>query len=411
LSLTANHKSSNPPRTLVALGNTADIRTWSNIPYFLFKAANPIGFLTNTVDTTHPHYRYRSLAYTLLSPFRLEGPGGYQLSRDWSRRMWERIPESLRGGEFLSHFQLFPPLELARQSGARHSFYCDATYKQLLSARWPHMARNVCGARTVADAFARERELYQSARFFIGMARATVQSAINDYGVDPRMAFVVRAGANLDESIVNSYLARRGPSWREAGEPFSQERPARLGFIGRDHGRKGLPRLIEAAEILHSRGRAVRVTVIGNCPEQFQSHPQVEWRGVIQKTTHMLEFIEAIDTFAIGCLPSYSEPLGISTLEALRLGIPVMGTNVGGIPDCVPDDAGFLLPVDITGEGIASAIESNVFNPDQYDRLQRAAKTHMNSVTWAGAVEKLVRIWQGVAHNCLVPSPGTPGEG
>ncbi|HWE03808.1 MAG TPA: glycosyltransferase family 4 protein [Tepidisphaeraceae bacterium] len=383
-------------RTLVANGDSADIRTWSNIPYFLFNAAKPADFLSDTVDTSDPWFRYRSLLYSLKSPLRLELPGGYQLSADWSRRMWERIPQSLRGGEFISHFQLFPPLHLAERSGSRHSFYCDATLTQLFSAKWPRMPRMICGARTLADAMARERELYHSSRFFIGMARATVQSAINDYGVDPRKAYVVRAGANLDESIVQSFLARRGASWRETGEPFSRERPARLGFIGRDYERKGLPRLIEAAQILHSRGRPVRVTIIGNCPEQFRAYPNVEWRGFIQKATHMRELIEAIDTFAIGCLPSYAEPLGISTLEAIRLGVPVMGTHVGGIPDCVPADAGFILPADVSGEGIADAIETNVFDAGRYDELQRGAVSRMNEVTWARTVEQLIRIWETV---------------
>jgi glycosyltransferase involved in cell wall biosynthesis len=214
--------------------------------------------------------------------------------------------------------------------------------------------------------------------------------------MDRSRTFVVRPGANLDEESVRVFLARRGPSWRERHRPFTPEHPARLGFIGRDWERKGLPRLVGAAEILHHRGRPIRVTVIGHCPEHLQRHPQVEALGLLSKSTEMPRFLEAVDRFALGCLPSYYEPLGISTLEALRLGVPVLGADVGGIPDCVPPGAGFLVPVDATAEDIADAVEHHVLDPDRYAGLVRGAVAESENVTWEKTVEKLARVWAGL---------------
>ncbi|HTL28936.1 MAG TPA: glycosyltransferase family 4 protein [Tepidisphaeraceae bacterium] len=390
-------------RGLACLGNAADIRTWSNIPYFFFKAAAKIGFLTHALDLMPENYSKRRLRWNLLAPLRLQKPGGYQYSRSNIERMWQRVPEEVRAGEIISHFQLFPPLNRARQSGLIHSFYCDATLKQL----YPPGQQYGIDPRFMAEMFRRERELYEHAKFFIGMATETARSAIEDYGVNPAKVFVVRPGANIDEDVVREYLATRGESWRSRGEPFTDKHPARLGFIGMDWKRKGLERLVEAAKILHARGRSVRVAIIGDCPQCLRDEPVAEWLGVISKATQMREFVSAIDTFALGCLPSYSEPLGISTLECLRLGVPVMGTRVGGIPDCVPQTGGFLVPGNVNADDLADAIDARVFDPAIYRAMVQGAIEEMNRVSWDATARRFIELWRPAPTNGFSELPNS----
>jgi glycosyltransferase involved in cell wall biosynthesis len=377
------------PRSLAVLGNAADIRTWSNIPYFFFKAASKVGFLTHALDLMPPNYRRDRMRWSMLAPLRLQRPGGYQYSRQNLEAMWQCVPEELRGGEIISHYQIFPPLNRARRGGLMHSFYCDATLKQL----YPPGQKTGIDRRFMQDVFRRERELYEHARFFIAMAKETARVVIEEYGINPAKVHIVRPGANIDEDVVREHLTARGQSWQSRGEPFTDKTPARLGFIGMDWRRKGLERLVQAAKILASRGRPVRVSIIGDCPNHLRNEPVVEWLGIISKATHMREFVSAIDTFALGCLPSYAEPLGISTLECLRLGVPVMGTRVGGIPDCVPKEGGFLVEPDSTAEQIANAIDARVFDGSVYRQLVRGAIAEMDHVSWGATAGRFVEIW------------------
>jgi glycosyltransferase involved in cell wall biosynthesis len=382
--------SSTTTRSLAVLGDASDIRTWSNIPYFFFKAASKIGFLTHALDLMPPKYRQQRMRWSMLRPLRLQRPGGYQYSRENVEAMWACVPEELRSGEIISHFQIFPPLDRARREGLRHSFYCDATLKQL----YPPGQKYGIDPRFMREVFRRERELYEHARFFIAMATETARVAIEEYGINSAKVHVVRPGANIDEEVVREYLASRGESWRNSIGHFTAENPARLGFIGMDWRRKGLERLVDAATILKSRGRAVRVTIIGDCPEHLRANPVVEYRGVISKATQMREFVTAIDTFALGCLPSYAEPLGISTLECLRLGVPVMGTRVGGIPDCVPDAGGFLVGNDATPQQIADAMDARVFDASAYRTMVNGAFAEMGQVSWHLTAERFANIWR-----------------
>lgn len=406
------------PRSLASQGNAGDINAWSGTSYFFFNAARRIGFLTHALDLTDPTYPRRRLLWHATAPLRLERPGGYQYSRVAMERIWDLVPPDLRRGEIISHYQVFPPLDRAASAGVRHSFYCDATLAQLFGATgtWSQRGDRV-GWRTKADALRREGELYRSARFCVAMSRSTAESFVHDYHVDPAKTYVVRPGANLDEGDVVPYLLQRGPSWRERPEPFSRGNPARLGFIGRDYLRKGLPRLVDAADILHARGRSVLVSVIGHCPEHLRQHPRVEWVGFIHKGQEPRRFLSAVDRFALGCLPSYAEPLGISTLECLRLGIPVMGAAVGGIPDCVPPEGGFLVDGSATAGDIADAIEGHVFDPDRYRGMVTGAVAAASGTTWATTVAQFQTIWEGGGRpyqdpvSRQVPNSAVPGAG
>lgn len=47
---------------------------------------------------------------------------------------------------------------------------------------------------------------------------------------------------------------------------------------------------------------------------------------------------------SVFCVPSYGEPFGMSNLEAMACGVPIVGTRAGGIPDLVTEAGGRLVP-------------------------------------------------------------------
>jgi L-malate glycosyltransferase len=47
---------------------------------------------------------------------------------------------------------------------------------------------------------------------------------------------------------------------------------------------------------------------------------------------------------SVYCLPSYGEPFGMTVLEAMACGVPVVATRAGGIPDLLTESGGRLVP-------------------------------------------------------------------
>lgn len=164
-----------------------------------------------------------------------------------------------------------------------------------------------------------------------------------------------------------------------------------VGYIGKDYIRKGLYRLAHAVALLRSEGTRVRLRVIGHCPDDLRYADGVEATGFLDKRAKPEGFIAALAQCALGCLPSHAEALGIALLEFLRLGVPVVGTRVGGIPDAVPDGAGVLVDKDVDPRGLADVIGRLCADKAAYAALSRGAKAARAWATWKRAASDFAK--------------------
>ncbi|MBX3395805.1 MAG: glycosyltransferase [Phycisphaerae bacterium] len=95
----------------------------------------------------------------------------------------------------------------------------------------------------------------------------------------------------------------------------------------------------------------------------------------------------ACDVF---CLPSFAEGLPKSVVEGMAAGLPVVATNVGGIPDVMSHgECGILVsPRDVNG--LAGALDRLLANPDEAARMgsvgQAIARTHFDTVKNAAGI-------------------------
>lgn len=111
---------------------------------------------------------------------------------------------------------------------------------------------------------------------------------------------------------------------------------------------KGLEVLIEAARLVLQKHEA-EFFVLGEVQEEDyygQCLRQVEEAGIGERFKFMghvdtLEWYHRTDIFT---LTSHSEGVPYSLLEAMSCGLPSVCTAVGGVPDIVTEDVGYLVP-------------------------------------------------------------------
>lgn len=120
-------------------------------------------------------------------------------------------------------------------------------------------------------------------------------------------------------------------------------------YIGRLDLKKGLRELVKAASVLHSQRPLMHVYLVGAGPDRSLVENLIEAAGAASyihlpgacAPDDVALWMAAADVVT---LPSYMEGSPNVVLEALACGRPVVATNVGGIPELLTSECGFLVP-------------------------------------------------------------------
>ncbi|MDQ6965492.1 MAG: glycosyltransferase family 4 protein, partial [Mariprofundaceae bacterium] len=122
--------------------------------------------------------------------------------------------------------------------------------------------------------------------------------------------------------------------------------------VGRLEAFKGHDVLLDAWQPFSDKYPEARLCIAGSGSLLGSLQQQAERLGIarsVQFAGHLSaeevhQWMAAADLFV---LPSRSEPFGIVLLEAMRHGLPVVASNVGGVPEVVPADGAVrLVPAD-----------------------------------------------------------------
>jgi glycosyltransferase involved in cell wall biosynthesis len=152
-------------------------------------------------------------------------------------------------------------------------------------------------------------------------------------------------------------------------------RKARVLFVGGNMQRKGLATLIRAAGFLHPRNPDIEYWVVGSDPAQPRMERLCEEFGVRaefkfwgwKSQSDLVQFYRDADIFV---MPSITEAFGVVFLEAMASGLPVVGTNVGGIPEIIRHGCnGLLVPMD-DHERLAVNIDRLINDADLYSSIR-----------------------------------------
>jgi glycosyltransferase involved in cell wall biosynthesis len=175
--------------------------------------------------------------------------------------------------------------------------------------------------------------------------------------------------------------------------------------VGRLHLQKDYPTMVQAMAQLSSRTPQAVLAIAGDGPDAAAIETQARGQGVLVqllgRRADVADLMSAADLLVVA---SVWEARALVVQEAMQVGLPVVATAVGGVPDLVGDDA-LLVPAR-EPQALAAAIASVLDDPGA--ARQRANAARERSRSWPDedeVVDRVLRVYDEVtARHSMSPS-------
>ena len=192
---------------------------------------------------------------------------------------------------------------------------------------------------------------------------------------------------------------------RNAPKPHAINGKFKILFVGRHIERKGICYLIEAAKYLPRDQFEIRIVGVGDLTEELKkqaaSMPPESAEIIFTGKLSPEELANEYRTANVFTLPAIvdskgdTEGLGVVLIEAMELGLPVVASNVGGIPNVVVDGVSGILVPEKSPEALASAFKKLSSDAGLVrDLLAGAQKRIEECFTWDGIIERQVQAYE-----------------
>jgi glycosyltransferase involved in cell wall biosynthesis len=293
------------------------------------------------------------------------------LNLAWYRLAWPPVEWMARGPFDIVHAST--PVLLPARSGLRVSTIHDLDFLHQPDRTWGEMRRDF--PRLAGDHSRR-------ADLVVTVSNHTARGISRELGVSDAKIAICRHGV---------------PHWITS---LAAQRPLQSGgyvlFVGTLEPRKNVGGLLDAYERLLSRWPEVpRLVLAGRQTPAARAwierakgpafKGQVDVRGYISDRDRASTYLGA----AVVVLPSFEEGFGLPALEAMALGIPVVVSNRGALPEVVGDAGLQVDPED--ADGIADALYRVLTEAGLHRACREAGVARADQFNWADSARLLLQ--------------------
>jgi len=200
----------------------------------------------------------------------------------------------------------------------------------------------------------------------------------------------------VELSPYGTTLSATPPAVKIASKPFVAL------FVGRHIERKGIDVLIHAAALLDPQKYQVRIVGHGDLTESLQTlarqvaPQQVVFTGKLSSEELAREYADAGAFVLPAVIDSKgdTEGLGVVLIEAAEMGLPLVASDVGGIPDVVQNETSGLLVPPKNCVALANAIQRLVEEPGLSEKLCAGAHRQIaECFSWSKIIDQQKQLY------------------
>ncbi|MDF5716699.1 MAG: glycosyltransferase family 1 protein [Rhizonema sp. NSF051] len=238
------------------------------------------------------------------------------------------------------------------------------------------------------------------AAHIVAVSSATAKDTTQILDIEPARISVI---PNAVEAAFQPLPKEQAQSFRQKSG-ISPETVCLLN-VGSNHPRKNLSTILQVLETLQRQGLPIHLWKVGaNFTDEqkafIQTHNlenHVSYLGKPEKST-LVQIYNAADMLIA---PSLHEGFGITLLEAMACGLPVITSKVSAMPEVVGDAGVLVDPTDISA--IADAVCYLQNNPVAYQELANKGLIRAKSFTWEKTAEQIAEIYEKLLSKKQLP--------
>jgi len=239
------------------------------------------------------------------------------------------------------------------------------------------------GGSVNPNVYAIEKQGMDAADKIITVSNLTRKIVIEKYGIKP-------------EKVITVYNAVE-PYRHEQKPPFVKESDDKIvTFLGRITMQKGPEYFVEAAYRVLQRMNNVHFVMAGSGDMMNKMIRRAAQLKIADKF-HFTGFLKGDDVFRmlqmsdIYIMPSVSEPFGISPLEAMQAGVPVIISNQSGVAEILSN----VIKINFWDvDAMADAIHAILFYPGMSKMLSRFGKKESCNLKWKDAAYHVKQVYK-----------------
>ncbi len=208
---------------------------------------------------------------------------------------------------------------------------------------------------------------YRQVSCFVAASRA-IADMLREDGIDERRVVVVHEGIDVERVQQAPVANVHETFWLPTGVPV-------VGNVAALVPHKGQKYLVDAAVLVRRQVPDAHFVILGEGELRPALEKQVRELHLEKYVLlpgfrpDVLSLLKSFDVFA---MPSVTEGLGTSLLDAMAAGRPIVATRAGGIPEVVEDgETGLLVPTRDPGH-LANAILRLIEDAGLRDRFRQA---------------------------------------
>jgi len=182
--------------------------------------------------------------------------------------------------------------------------------------------------------------------------------------------------------------------------------------VGSSHHRKNLITVLRVMHTLVQQDIAVRLWKAG---DDFTADQKafIRVHGLEKNITYLgkpkqEQLLQLYNAADILIAPSLYEGFGLTVLEAMSCGTPVITSNVSSLPEVAGDAAILVDPTDV--QAISEAVLRLCNDPILYTKLIEKGLTQAHAFTWRNTAEQVAEVYEKVVFN-KYPTNQNQGQG